>query len=785
MHKVTFGGEIDGKAVGAERPSPRAGGRINDDDDTGSVDSGWEGTGTGATFNFSEGMGQLDADDQDDKLGLEKQVSGTLTPTPQYGGEQLMQGTHPTKSPAERRVTSDERMAQSWPPRTPGPSVSALDEAPAEMPSGFTLDPNTEGKAAPLIPAMQYAKGSGLPRAPAPKRVVKQSDHTAQTESETAQQVIISNHATVGNPGAVFCTVVVNGVQLIQCNVPKGEDSVTHAEVTLKKDVCLFGEKSGLFLQLTFYSPNFPAKPEFHVHGTLELLDAEDQIITTIYLGLIEDAKQIEKKQHTLAAQPVKAKVILSSIAPVRVGPNELQLVEEICDVLRNSRVNPGRGSLPSVLVQHRAKESPLYEKVVGKYYQNSWHTFMKAHDNVFSLFHYSQKEIQERKLGPFAKFNEARIVLKEHEAGDWRAADELAALRHAQAEEGLKRFLTQLLEQRDYDQRELLEVLHGNTHFNHFLSPTFSILMRTLCRHKGTFIHSEDPDQPIRIGLSRPEKEAVELTGSNDSSKTASLTKVPQPVRHTSPIIEQQTPPPQQQQTPPPQGQVPQQPQTNFGQSGQFMQGFDQQQEGFKRGNSGNNNANSGSNNSNVNASGNNWAKPDLQQQVPVDNRGGMQMNANGMLVASAVPVQTTVSSQGLPMQPQMMFDQQRNVLVQGQPQQQQQLVQLGGGLGTAPVQLLDQNAAVVLLKGQHQLQQPLLQPQFANQQVVLVNQPSGSDGNWVVTHQTPTQQDLYPHVLQTPPAPPLGSNPSTPGDQSLPGNFYPQYHLLSSTSY
>ena len=168
--------------------------------------------------------------------------------------------------------------------------------------------------------------------------------------------------------------------------------------------------------------------------GTLELLDGDDQIITTIYLGLIEDAKQIEKKQHTVAGRPVKAKVILSSIAPLRVGPNEvctrlrrrrqqqqqqhielmnnhnnknskyhprkahihthpsspfpppqMQLVEEICEVLRNTRVNPGKGSLPSVLVQHRAKESPLYEKVVGKYYQNSWHTFMKAHDDVYA----------------------------------------------------------------------------------------------------------------------------------------------------------------------------------------------------------------------------------------------------------------------------------------------------------------------------------------------------------------------------------------------------------------
>ena len=88
-----------------------------------------------------------------------------------------------------------------------------------------------------------------------------------QTDPETTQQVVISTHSTVSSPNVVFCSVVLNGVQLIQCNVPGAEDSITHAEVALKRDVLLYGESSGLFLQLMFYSPNFPADPAYHIHG--------------------------------------------------------------------------------------------------------------------------------------------------------------------------------------------------------------------------------------------------------------------------------------------------------------------------------------------------------------------------------------------------------------------------------------------------------------------------------------------------------------------------------------
>ena len=147
--------------------------------DAESVDSGWEGAGSGATFNFGQGMGELDADDAEGKVDTHH--AENLTPTTQtYAGEQLMQGTHPTKSPAERRVTPDERMAQSWPPRTPGPSLS-MDETPAtETPTGFTLDPGSD-KAAPLIPSLAYNKPPGIPRAPVPpKKAPRQQTGSSQ-----------------------------------------------------------------------------------------------------------------------------------------------------------------------------------------------------------------------------------------------------------------------------------------------------------------------------------------------------------------------------------------------------------------------------------------------------------------------------------------------------------------------------------------------------------------------------------------------------------------------------
>eukprot|EP01059_Diplonema_ambulator_P033151 TRINITY_DN6804_c0_g1_i2.p1 TRINITY_DN6804_c0_g1~~TRINITY_DN6804_c0_g1_i2.p1 ORF type:complete len:752 (+),score=253.84 TRINITY_DN6804_c0_g1_i2:87-2342(+) len=742
------------RAVGAERASPRARGPVVDDDTT-SVDSGWDGSG----INFRCEMANFDTHGKDAE---DKQTpAGTMTPPPQYDGHI---DACPIRSPGERRT--EDRLAQSWPPRTPGPSAS-IEELPLSdlnTVSGFTLDPG-EGKSSLLPPINGKAVGS-LGRAPiAPKRqpVKAIKDSGLQTETQNPPQVVIDNSTTITNASNVFCTVVVNGVQSIQCSVPYTEDGVAQTEAALRSDVNVFGERSGLFLQLMFYSPNFPQKPDYHIHGTLELLDQNDQIMTTIYLGLLEEQKQVEKKQHTVCGTPVKAKVILSSIPPVRVGPNEMQLVEEICDVLRNTRFNPGRGSLPSVLVQHRAKESPLYEKVVGKYFQNSWHTFMKAHDDVFVLFHYSQNEIKERNLGPFAKFNEARIVLKEHEKGDWKKADEMAALKHAQAEEGLKQFLIQTLEKRDYDQRELLEVLHGNQHFNHFLSPTFSILMRTLSRHKGTFITSTDPDQPTRVGLARPDQKSVDMQSKMESNYTGSKmddNNILSEATRTTPVRYQQPVQPQYatqhaQRSPLLQFSMPQQPPQEDNSVGNLINDLGIQQRHRS------------------------WSKAS-NDTMPYGNPDNLKhMDGNTMLVASAVPIQTTVPAAIPSLGGQLMFDNRH---------MQQQVMLNPGAQNTPPMQFLDQNATVVVLKNpQQQLGGQLLQPQLGGQQVLLVNQPTGADASWVVTHQPTTQaESMYPSVLQTtPPTGPvvLSSNTSTPTEQGLHPQFYPQY--LLSTSY
>eukprot|EP01062_Namystynia_karyoxenos_P056086 TRINITY_DN47040_c0_g1_i1.p1 TRINITY_DN47040_c0_g1~~TRINITY_DN47040_c0_g1_i1.p1 ORF type:complete len:622 (+),score=261.27 TRINITY_DN47040_c0_g1_i1:87-1952(+) len=315
----------------------------------------------------------------------------------------------------------------------------------------------------------------------------------------------------IDDPQQHFCVAVLNGQALLRCAVPRpseGEGTVASTSTDLEGNVAIFGEPEGAFLQIMFYSPNFPAKPDYSVHGTLEFIGEDGKVNASVYLGVLDDSKQVEKKQRTVAQRPAAVRLEIHRISPLGPNPNEAQLIEEITAVLENPKLNPQRGSLPSVLVQHRAKESPLYDKVVGRRFGNSWHAFMKANQETFNLFHYSQKEIQDRKLAPYCKFNEARIVLRKHEqAHDWRSADEHAAQKHADAEEGLKQHLMALLEQRDYDQRELLETLNGNVHFNHFLSPTFSILMRTLNRHKGTFIASTDPDQPTRVGLARADR--------------------------------------------------------------------------------------------------------------------------------------------------------------------------------------------------------------------------------------------------------------------------------------
>eukprot|EP00754_Rhynchopus_humris_P018785 Rhum_TRINITY_DN14614_c24_g1::Rhum_TRINITY_DN14614_c24_g1_i1::g.104451::m.104451 len=64
--------------------------------------------------------------------------SGTLTPTPQYTGDGAAQDYMVTKSPNERRLAPEDacRMAQSWPPRTPGPSAGGLDEPTLDLGGG-------------------------------------------------------------------------------------------------------------------------------------------------------------------------------------------------------------------------------------------------------------------------------------------------------------------------------------------------------------------------------------------------------------------------------------------------------------------------------------------------------------------------------------------------------------------------------------------------------------------------------------------------------------------------
>eukprot|EP00755_Sulcionema_specki_P017200 Sspe_Gene.10987::Locus_3704_Transcript_1_1_Confidence_1.000_Length_2511::g.10987::m.10987 len=503
-------------AIGAERMSPQnkkpqPGQPAEEDSD--SDDNGWGnrggrefplkslmnfstqgdaagGSGRGGGGGDEQGASQ-DGEDSSDALGASTQTAPDMTP----GGHPMPQ----IRSPGERR-TDD--FAKSYPPRTPNAGTTD-DGVLIPDAGGFMLDspmgvtsPNVKSPVLPpRKPPLQYARRSG--RQPTATQT--------PAEWEAANERTLPSQEHPVNPTQPMCTVVLNGLQCLYCNCPRNAREVAFSMAPTGA-LQLFGESNDLFLQLLFTSPNFPQRPPYHVEGTLELLDNNRKVIRSVKLGLIEEPGQVEKKQVTLLFVPAYLKLVLHHIPSDKRGPNETQLLEEIFAVMKNRRLNPCGGSLPSVTVQHRAKESPLYEKVVGRNFQNSWHQFMKAHSDKFSLFHYTQSEIIERKLSPLCKSNEARIVLREHQQNpNWKKADELAAKKHAEAEEGLKQKLIMLLKQRDYDQRELLEELHGDENFKHFLSPTFSILMRTLSRHKGLFITSADKDQPTRVGLARP----------------------------------------------------------------------------------------------------------------------------------------------------------------------------------------------------------------------------------------------------------------------------------------
>eukprot|EP01064_Diplonema_japonicum_P007629 TRINITY_DN1526_c1_g1_i3.p1 TRINITY_DN1526_c1_g1~~TRINITY_DN1526_c1_g1_i3.p1 ORF type:complete len:562 (+),score=169.33 TRINITY_DN1526_c1_g1_i3:46-1686(+) len=321
---------------------------------------------------------------------------------------------------------------------------------------------------------------------------------------------------------AGYATVLVNGVQLIRCPIPEvGQLSTTEVEA---EDVNISGEVGGMGLDILFMAAQGSAAEGHEWKATLvakgdpllrkqrpSICPAaeEPQAVHRINIGAVAQPGSSSHVGYYLQAVPHTFEVVISHlpVQPMAPTPAEHQLVKEVRSVLENPRLNKEGGSLSSVLLNNKAKDSVLYEKVVGRLYGGSWSEFLKAHGGELEIFYYKETEIKRKDLAPHIKRCDARVFLAGKPMAEVQEADRVRCDRQRQGEEEFKSFLIRALASGEVSQKELLADLKTCKGFTDSLFPTFSLLMRFLSRHSDTFVWASDPDQPTRIGLASKDR--------------------------------------------------------------------------------------------------------------------------------------------------------------------------------------------------------------------------------------------------------------------------------------
>eukprot|EP01063_Lacrimia_lanifica_P037706 TRINITY_DN7820_c0_g2_i2.p1 TRINITY_DN7820_c0_g2~~TRINITY_DN7820_c0_g2_i2.p1 ORF type:complete len:428 (+),score=180.41 TRINITY_DN7820_c0_g2_i2:70-1353(+) len=308
-------------------------------------------------------------------------------------------------------------------------------------------------------------------------------------------------------PPMMFGTVVLNGMQVVQCALPVPGCHDTTV-VDIDKDVTV-GEnpRDGTPLDVLFAVPHTPA--EAHAfQGTMTVLYlAHDGSMqeSSVELGAIQQGGGNVHVAHHVEGVPVQMSVtvvhdlrcVVDALSLV-----ERQLVAEVVGILENPRLNKEQGSLSSVLINNKAKESVLYDRVVGERYNKSWSDFLRAHSEVFTVFYYEDAVIRDRNLAPHIKRSDARVHMAARPARLVHAGDEArcAALRAGEAD--LQAFLVDALSAGPLAQKALLARLKHCRGFTELLFPTSSLLMRFLACHRDTFAWAAGADEPTRVGL-------------------------------------------------------------------------------------------------------------------------------------------------------------------------------------------------------------------------------------------------------------------------------------------
>ena len=294
-------------------------------------------------------------------------------------------------------------------------------------------------------------------------------------------------------------SVLLNGLQLITCALPSaGMHTVTRVEA---KDVDAVGVRGGSLLDVLFTTAVVQPQEgyEFQAQLVVETMGG----CSDFRLGTLRNPGENVHLSRFVLGVPLWFTFTVSQIEIVPSAlPAEEQFVAEMREALEDPITNRHRGSVSQVILNNRAKSSPLYEEVVGKLFNGMWLEFLMKNSNDFSLFRYSSQEIRDLGLSPHIKRSDVRVYLASEDITTIFGADQAAEAGRRSAEESTKLAVRRELLKGEITQRQLLRELRGHKGFASTLYPTLTLLLRFLGRHRQTFTWTSAPDQPTRVGV-------------------------------------------------------------------------------------------------------------------------------------------------------------------------------------------------------------------------------------------------------------------------------------------
>eukprot|EP01065_Artemidia_motanka_P025294 TRINITY_DN3029_c0_g2_i1.p1 TRINITY_DN3029_c0_g2~~TRINITY_DN3029_c0_g2_i1.p1 ORF type:complete len:614 (+),score=158.53 TRINITY_DN3029_c0_g2_i1:101-1843(+) len=306
-----------------------------------------------------------------------------------------------------------------------------------------------------------------------------------------------------------FVSVVVNGLQVVQCDAPQampGAKSTGSAAVEprtlMPMAVGAGGAPVRIHLVASAHNILLQRDASVKIRVVFSGADAAGRPEHSVDLGELTSRMDSFARTETLPFVPtqVMIEVVFHALAAKR--DSEQVLVETLREIIADEHINPRGGSILASLADDtlRQRTPELYAEVVQQRF-GGLQQFLERHKDVFTHFTFSDRALKKKTVSP-----EPRIVLKPGQR------EMCTTIPMTPAERRLHQYLTQILGREDIDKRDLLDLLSNDTGFANFLSPTLSILMRFLSRHKDVFVWSMDPDKPTVVGLQGRQHDSASL---------------------------------------------------------------------------------------------------------------------------------------------------------------------------------------------------------------------------------------------------------------------------------